>query len=163
MGFKINLQAILDLTTQRLVATFPNQFLLEVQQLRLISKWGFDGASDQSSYKQKFQDPNADDSSIFLTTLVPIDLRDEEKPEVVHWQNLKPTSTTYCRPIRLEFQKESLFTLRVNSEIHEEIDSLRPTIINNDNCCMEVTHELYCTMIDGKICNYLSDNISSQN
>lgn len=164
MGFKIDLQAILDLTTKRLVETFPSQFLQQVQKLRLISKWGFDGASAQSSYKQKFQDPNADDSSIFLTTLVPIVLRDEENPEIVHWQNLKPSSTTNCRPIRLEFQKENrLFTLRVNSEIHEEIDSLQPTIINNDNCCVEVTHELYCTMIDGKICNYLSNNNSSQN
>lgn len=163
MGFKIDLQAILDLTTKRLVETFPNQFALQTQKLRLISKWGFDGASGQSSYKQKFQDPNADDSSIFITTLVPIVLRDEEKPEIVHWQNLKPSSTTHCRPIRLEFQKETrLFTLRVNSEIHQEIDSLRPTIINNENFCMEVTHELHCTMIDGKVCNHLSNNRSSQ-
>lgn len=128
----------------------------------MISKWGFDGASGQSSYKQKFEDTNADDSCIFITSLVAIVLRDENQPEIVHWQNLKPSSTTLCRPIQLAFRKETEdYSLQVNAEINEEIDALQPTILNNENHSMEITHKLYCTMIDGKVCNNLSENKST--
>lgn len=162
IGFKIDLQAILDLTAKRLVETFPTQFAQSTQKLCLVTKWGFDGASGQSSYKQKFEDTNADDSCIFITSLVPIVLREENHPEIVHWQNLKPSSTTLCRPINLEFRKETEeYTLRVNAEINQEIDALQPTILNDENYSMEITHKLYCTMIDGKICNHLSGNKST--
>lgn len=150
MGFQIDLQALLDITTQRLIETLSLQFSESTRKLHLISKWGFDGASDQCQYKQKFTDPNADDSSIFTTSLVPI------------WQNLKPSSTTLCRPIRLQFQRETEeLVLQVDAEINEEIDELTPTVIRKEGCSIEVGHELICTMIDGKICNHLSHNQSS--
>lgn len=162
LGFKIDLQAVLDLTASRLVETFPPQFDAQVQKLCLVSKWGFDGASSQSQYKQKFEDPNSDDSCIFITTFVPIVLHGMEQAENVHWRNLKPSSTTLCRPIRLEFQKETeQYTLQVNREINEEIDALLPTIINDENHSIEITHQLFCTMVDGKICNHLSMNKST--
>lgn len=85
-----------------------------------------------------------------------------DENENVYWHNLKPSSTTLCRPILLEFQKETKdYTLQVNREINEEIEALRPTVINNDNHSVEITHQLFCTMVDGKICNYLSNNPSS--
>lgn len=165
MGFKIDLQALLDITAQRLLDTLPEHFTEPIEstrQLCLISKYGFDGASSQSQYKQKFTDPNADDSSIFITSLVPIILYADDHPQNVFWQNMNPSSTTLCRPLRLQFQKETqLFVLENDKEINEEIDDLTPTIIRKENVSIEIRHQLICTMIDGKICNHLSHNNSS--
>ncbi|CAB3250240.1 unnamed protein product [Arctia plantaginis] len=54
--------------------------------LKLISKWGFDGASNQSRYKQKIEGEQ-DDSSIFMTSLVPLKLTDGDN---TLWNNPKP-------------------------------------------------------------------------
>lgn len=160
IGFTIELQAILDKTVERLLETLPASFVEPNRKLCLISKWGFDGASSQSQYKQRFEDPDADDASIFLTTLVPIVLRDDKQ---TFWQNLKTSSTTLCRPVRLAFRKETEgYTLQVEREIKEEIDDLHPTIVDIEGGSIEVDHKLYCTMIDGKICNYLTKTKSSQ-
>lgn len=162
MGFKIDLQALLDITAQRLIETLPIQLNESTTKLRLITKWGFDGASSQSQYKQKFEDPNGDDSSIFITSLVPIVLHAEDELQNVYWQNTKPSSTTLCRPLRLQFQKESEeFVLEVNEDVNNEIDDLTPTVIRYKNNSIEISHELICTMVDGKICNHLSGNKSS--
>ncbi|EFN83584.1 hypothetical protein EAI_03474, partial [Harpegnathos saltator] len=45
---KIELQALLDLTTQRLFKAIDTN--ADSQEFKLISKWGFDGASGQSFY-----------------------------------------------------------------------------------------------------------------
>lgn len=70
----------------------------------LISKWGFDGSSGHSSYMQAFYDSGADDSAVFITCLVPVRI---VSGDIVIWQNPRPASTKYCRPIKIEFVKES--------------------------------------------------------
>jgi hypothetical protein len=45
-----------------------------VVDLRLCCKWGFDGATGQSHYKQRFSDDSTDDRSLFSVMLVPLDL-----------------------------------------------------------------------------------------
>ncbi|KAL4705865.1 hypothetical protein ACJJTC_019300 [Scirpophaga incertulas] len=47
---KVKLQALLDITTKRIIA--PLVFDSDFKELTLISKWGFDGASNQAIYKQ---------------------------------------------------------------------------------------------------------------
>lgn len=47
-------------------------YFFENQTLILVSKWGFDGTSGQSQYKQKFSNTDSTDSNIFLSSLVPI-------------------------------------------------------------------------------------------
>lgn len=59
----IDLQAILDLTSERLL-TVCEQNLDRRMNLKLICKWGFDGASNQSTYKQKFLNENVTDDAI---------------------------------------------------------------------------------------------------
>lgn len=49
---KIALQALLDLTVNRIFETIRSPDAIQDKQLILISKWGFDGASNQSRYKQ---------------------------------------------------------------------------------------------------------------
>lgn len=72
--------------------------------LTLICKWGFDGASNQSVHKQHFVNKNASDSSVFMTSFVPIKLTSGSN---VIWLNEYPSSTRYCRPIRFEFVHEN--------------------------------------------------------
>lgn len=44
--------------------------------MNLICKWGCDGSSDQSLYKQKFSDDDGSksDANIFFTLIVPLQL-----------------------------------------------------------------------------------------
>ena len=57
------------------------EVLIELEQsntesfLVLTSKWGCDGASDQSKYKQKFEDGTLSDESIFMISFVPLTLK----------------------------------------------------------------------------------------
>lgn len=49
----------------------------------MISKWDYDGASDQSRYKINFSDPLKDDSSVFMSSLVPIKIYNSENNKVL--------------------------------------------------------------------------------
>lgn len=84
------LQNLLDHTSQRLVSIDSiretifgtiepdknnNELVLE---LNLRCKWGFDGATGQSQYKQRFSDNSSDDKCLFSIMLVPLDLSDEK-------------------------------------------------------------------------------------
>jgi hypothetical protein len=88
---KIKLQALLDITTRRIM--MPIVIDSDCKELTLISKWGFDGASNQ-----------ADDSIIFMGSLVPIKLVCGEQ---VIWQNDSPNSPYWCRPFFFEFAKKT--------------------------------------------------------
>lgn len=67
---EIKLQSLLNLTAKRLLivqrdvlnAKFFDKE--EIEHLSLITKWGFDGSSGHSSYKQKYVGTNADDYHI---------------------------------------------------------------------------------------------------
>lgn len=166
-GFAIGLQSILDLTANRLFQTLSIGTTLPQsnQKLRMVSKWGFDGASGQSRYKQIFQNLDSDDSCIFITTLVPIvlDCVNQSDTKYIYWKNDKPSSTTLCRPIRLEFVRESEeYTLKVKQEMDHQISNLRPTVILNELGSVEIHHELVCSMIDGKVCHVVTETKSSQ-
>jgi len=81
---EIELQALLDLTIQRLWKTLKSDTNQKLPNLKLISKWGFDGASGQSFYKQRFTDNIVDidkprDESVFTISLVPLKLLSGDK------------------------------------------------------------------------------------
>lgn len=145
---KITLQGLLDLTVRRILESFPNK--IQDQQLTLISKWGFDGASNQSRYKQKI-DSEQDDSSIFMTSLVPLKLTNGDE---TLWKNPKPCSTSYCRTVEFSFVKESEeLVIEKKANMDDEIKALLPTECKKNM----VNHKLMMTMIDGKVCTYLSE------
>lgn len=105
---KVNLQALLDHTVERLllvqqcvVETLKDE---ELDDMTLITKWGFDGSSGHSAYKQAFHDIDASDAAVFITSMVPIRLVCGSK---IIWQNPRPGSTRYCRPLKIEFITES--------------------------------------------------------
>ncbi|KAK5648383.1 hypothetical protein RI129_003275 [Pyrocoelia pectoralis] len=76
MSAQIKIQSLLNLTAERLLKV--TEVGNDKNKLELISKWGFDGASNQSNYKQR-SETNEDDSSVFMGSLVPIKLICEEQ------------------------------------------------------------------------------------
>ena len=143
---KLKLQSVLDITIQRLFKTLET----DASSLTLTSKWGFDGASGHSKYKQKME---GDDSSIFMCSFVPIQLVRDDTGEVV-WDNPKASSTFYCRPIYFKFAKENDLNMKEEMALIEtEIAALQPTVVEHAN----VQHKLHMTMVDGKITSHLSD------
>lgn len=156
----IRSQALLDLTTYRLFQTCNIETHSEIQNLKLISKWGFDGASCQSLYKQAFADLPNDcdkprDDSIFTTCLVPLKL---VNGSITIWENLKTSSTKYCRPVKFEFIKENDEIIRrENQRMSTEIEALIPTYYKDN---VSVEHQLLFTMVDGKVCSSLTESSS---
>lgn len=89
----------------------------------MYTKWGFDGSSGHSSYKQVFHGIEASDSAVFITSIVPIRIVLGEK---VVWQNPTPSSTRYCRPLKIEFIKESSeVSIAEKNRVTEEIGNLK--------------------------------------
>lgn len=89
---KVQLQDLLNHTSSILSIIPKNENQSNLKILKLISKWGCDGSSGQSIYKQRFSTNNdncADKSSLYLTTLVPIRLIDLNDSSIV-WENLRP-------------------------------------------------------------------------
>lgn len=72
----------------------------------LICKWGFDGSSGHSLYKQKFTDSSNTDEFLFSIGLVPIHLRNDVDGNIV-WKNPRTSSTRFCRPIKFIYAKET--------------------------------------------------------
>lgn len=145
---KITLQSLLDITAKRVLKSLPDN--IKGKEMILVSKWGCDGASSQSRYKQKL-DSADDDSSIFMTSLVPLKIMCEEKTV---WENPKPCSPAFCRPVQFQFVKESEAVVKAEvTKMKKEISDLRPTEYETN----KVTHDLIMTMVDAKICTYLSE------
>ena len=124
-----------------------------LNNLKLILKWGCDGSAGQQ-YKHVFNDENSSDAAVFFTSTVPLQLSavNETKEEIVVWKNPRPSSSRFCRPIRLQFFKESADSTREELEYMEkQINSLVTfnSVIDSKN--VEIKYELVFTMIDGKV------------
>ena len=173
----VPLQDLLDHTTARLLEVQEEVFLSQFQDSDidlkgvLISKWGFDGATGQSTYKQKHNpetnpSPFYEDSIIF-TSLVPLDLCINKK---LIWRNPAPSSNRYCRPVELAYKKETAeSSLNLKTIIDNQISQLKPTLItiedsDNDNkqLTVEISHILQMTSVDGKVINAAVSNTSQQ-
>lgn len=160
---EVKLQALLDHTVKQLMRlqdevllTLSNSELLD---LELVSKWGFDGSSGQSNYKQSFADQDIDDSSIFITSLVPIQIRVRSCVTKIVWHNVRASSTRFCRPIRIQFAKETQeLTRNEKRNVDQQIQLLIPTITQNSaSSKISVGHTLVCSMVDAKVCSALAE------
>ena len=157
---EISLQAILDKTTERLIEaqcevlksiTFTTPFTL-------ISKWGCDGSSGHSTYKQGFKNSDATDEFLFVFSFVLLRLSDGQN---IIWQNPRPSSTLYCRPIKFIFSKETnLLTITETNQVLKEVSQFIVTSIRLNESQITVKHDLILSMIDGKVCNALTDTSS---
>ncbi|KAH9644351.1 hypothetical protein HF086_003136 [Spodoptera exigua] len=146
---KIRIQTLLDLTVRRLIDSLESNFDAG-EQLVLHSKWGFDGASSQSIYHQTTTTSEQDLSSVFMASLVPLKLVTFSGSIV--WQNDRPSSTTCCRPISFTFMKETEANVKAEEIFETEIRERNPTDCGDAT----VTHNLWLTMIDGKVHSIIS-------
>lgn len=65
-------------------------------------------------------------------------------------------------PILIEFAKETPEkTASVAADIKNQIKNLCPSVINKNGEVIEITHNLFLTMIDGKVAQVLTETPSS--
>lgn len=165
---EVKLQSLLDHTCDRIlkvqeevINSLPSEVLTN---LKLICKWGCDGSSGHSEYKQKFTNEDCSDGSMFLTSLVPLQIlgSDNSNKEIIIWKNPRPSSSRYCRPIRIQFLKETVITtVQEQQHIERQIESLIPLTSTIDGKVVTVKYDLCFTMIDGKVCNSVTDTKSA--
>lgn len=121
----------------------------------LRGNWGFDGSTGQSLYKQSFSDAEGDENSLFATTFTPLQVVTKDDNDVI-WVNPAPSSFRYCRPLHLQYKKETkeLITLEKHS-IQDQIEKLSPIITETSrgHTIKVVEYDLYCAAIDGKVLN----------
>ena len=187
-GASVDLQSLLDHTACRLIYSIDPEVLSSLQDKLLIlhSKWGMDGASSQQVFQQNRaknintettsskvvntdedasmsnaidEHPNTSDHSVFIISFVPLELKLENENI---WVNDRPSSIRFCRPIKFEFIAENAInTLCEYNYYTEKMSSLRPTHIAINSISFSVIHDLQCTMIDGKTCNIITNQKSS--
>jgi hypothetical protein len=99
-----------------------------VVELNMSCKWGFDGYTGQSQYKKRFSDAELScDRSLFSTFLVALDLNDGNKSI---WRNPVPSSTRFCRLIRISYAKESIELSQLErDDIENQIKNLNKSVI----------------------------------
>lgn len=163
---EVQLQALLNHTATRLCNdVYKDVFLdtnLQESNYVLIYKWGCDGSSGHSLYKQTFEDSESTDEYMFILSLVPLRLVEVGTDKLI-WQNPRPSSPRFCRIIKFLFKKESTHLIKKEcDEIKKQVMNLTPTQIKIGEKNITVNHTLILSMIDGKVCNVLSDNSSTQ-
>ena len=160
----VKVQSIVDITAKRLVlaqAEVLERFTAD--NFILICKWGGDGSSNHSKYKQKFESDIASDEFLFAFSFVPLQLSELNNQNNLAWYNSIPSSTRNCRPLALLFSKENADNTREETDrIQSEIDSLVPTKIVLGNKTIVIHYKFLLTMVDGKVCNAITRITSSQ-
>lgn len=137
-------------------------FIQTLSEEVIVIKWGCDG-SQQSQYKQKFENSTDSDSNIFQSSLVPLRLQsDVEGRKKIEWQNSVPSSPRFCRPIRIRFIHE---TKDVTNEeiqyIENQVNNLNKTELTTSNGILYIEYKLLPTMVDAKICNAATNTNST--
>lgn len=79
---EVSLQGLVDHTAERLITSLVNEITTSTNspnlELNLTFKWGCDGSSGHSAYKQRFTSDEQTDSFIFLVSAVPLQLRQKK-------------------------------------------------------------------------------------
>lgn len=169
---KVPLQMLISHTGERIVelqkeviVAVMNSNKNNLISAELILSCGFDSSSGQALYKQGYQYPSTShvsESSLLATTVIPLRLLDTSG--TILWNNRTPQSTRFCRPLKLEFIKETKeVILKEESDLKEQINKLEKLRIQIDtNKNIEITFRLYVTVIDGKVLNVLTGTKSTQ-
>ena len=132
----------------------------ELSRLKFFCKYGSDGSSSQSNYKQKFTDDNGlsiDDSSLYISSMVPLQLvvvGNNNNTDRIIWANDKPSSPMYCRPIHIIYSKETPELMIEEKEVLEnQIKNIEAHTFDIENSTLQVSYEFIPTMYDVKSIN----------
>lgn len=121
------------------------------RELVLHVKYGFDG-TNTNRYKQKSNEKSSVLDYMFCCCIVPLQLVDKNSGEV-YWSNPRPSSTKFCRPIKILYQKET------NELCKMEEDDLKNQISRLNNIEFDnytIGFNMMLTMIDGKVIKHIS-------
>lgn len=142
---EIRMESLLHHTAERLITILGLESDTLVS-LKMIVKYGFDG-TNSSSYKQRWKNGVGNDDHIFCASIVPLQLLNVDNGQIF-WRNPRPSSTRFCRPLLIEFAKEtSNLCKEKEADYESQIANLQPYVIGN----VIVRFELALTMIDGKV------------
>ena len=123
-------------------------------------KVGMDGASSQSVYKQKYDENDVNEAlhheqSMFQTAMATLKITIGEK---CVWQNKKPNSSHFCRPIHLQYQKESSeLCVEEERDLRDQIDRLDIyilDIVNEEGDVVQrakIKFKIDITMLDARL------------
>lgn len=158
---EVKLQNLLDHTATRLIMHLEEVLKLgRNDAFVLICKWGCDGAQ-QVQYKQRFGSDADSDANLFQSSFVPLQLKCSRSNEVI-WQNPTPSSTRYCRPIRIRFVKETTdITIQEIDYVKTAINNLQQTKVTIADTSYSVNYTMMFTMVDGKVCNAATNTTST--
>lgn len=161
---EVKLQSLLDHTAKRLCLL--QQEVLERFQGETFTihyKWGCDGSSGHSTYKQKFSSASDTDEFMFIISVVPLRMNVNNEDNTLVWHNLRASSTRFCRPIKFIYKKETEEVIKSECDlVRQQIANLTHTKCKVSKMSVEIGHNLQLTMVDGKICNVLTDTRSTQ-
>ena len=158
---EVRLKALLEHTTERLLE-MQKEVVTSLQQekgdrelsLRCFYKWGLDGSSGHTKWKQA---GGVDDDQVVVTSLVPLRLTTEDGTVV--WTNRTPNSPRFCRPLAVKFAKETQpLVLAEKEKVDMQVADLAPLRRQSVTC----SYDLQMTMVDGKVVNTLTETRSAQ-
>ncbi|KAJ8665867.1 hypothetical protein QAD02_007529 [Eretmocerus hayati] len=166
----VELQDLLNHSCTRILMTIDDSVSAEFRGKQFIFhvKWGLDGASAQQTIKQKWLEAANQienllqplDASIVQVSMVPLRIVTTEGE--ILWNNPTPNSTSYCRPVQFEFQKETTeHTMSQYEHYEDKIRQLEPFTSEALGPESRITYNLKCTMMDGKTCSALTEQRSS--
>lgn len=175
-GFKVSeveasvpLQELLAHTFKRIILLCDDVInaYCEQEHLNELSctfegSWGFDGSTGQSLYKQKAPlDPLYDENTIFATTVVPLKITETGSNQIL-WANPTPQSFRSCRPLRIQYRKESKDLILAEKEyVEQQLKNLMPTAASTSKgFIVKTIWNLTLSIIDGKVYNIIHSTFS---
>lgn len=148
-GAYIDQQVLIDKTVSRLF----EQKTLSDSTYNMLWKIELDSTSGITIRHEKLNN-DLYENSILTVAVVPLMLEDQDK-EII-WSNPTMCSTRMCRPLEIEFSKETV------DKIKEKYHSYESKIVTCTTIgSSEISHKFFWTMLDGKGINAICGNAST--
>lgn len=134
-GANVSWQNLLQHTIERIsqIETTAESLNFQVsskncREFILLANYGFDGSGQQVQYQQELE-KSINDSSVFVTSFIPLKIIAKDTKEVV-WINESPHSPRTCRVKKMEFAKETReYVLQEKLANDQEIKELENIVI----------------------------------
>ena len=147
---------------------FKKLNLNEIKYFEPEVKIGSDGTTGLSEYKFVKERELKDESCVFLTSTVPLKLYavSDKGQKTLVWKNPKPSSSRFCRPLRMQFRKETQEITKAEKTRLEECFKNVPDLtidVEEDTQILIKFKEknFHYTMLDGKVINVLTGSSDS--
>jgi len=137
-GAQIPLQSLLNHTAERIL-DLSKHIIRRIKpttgrlKVNLSVKWGYDGSSGSSEWRQRFLTDSIRDNTdadLFCTSLVPLSVKNSDN---TLWVNPTPASTRMCRPLSVQLGKETPeLAFEAQAKIENQIRDLQPVIVTVD-------------------------------